>query len=294
MKRFRVICVLVALAGCGIQASRESAHRIDATHVNNEATVVSASDQENSSASSGGATGTSVEKKIIYEAELHIVVESFPAFESAVTRLTKAHQGYLANVSITRSSEEQRSGRWEIRIPVDHFESFMDGIAESGVLESWSQTGQDVTDQYVDLEARIENTTRLEGRILNLLERSEGEIDEIIKVERELGRVRGEIEQMDGRLRYLANRTQFATMVVIVKEQHEGAPPKVPRLAVRLGNAWANSLSALGALGEVVLIAAVSVLPWAGASAVIILPASWCVRRYRLFARRSELADNAG
>ena len=72
------------------------------------------------------------------------------------------------------------------RIPVDRFEAFLEGVARLGVPESRQQTAQDVTEEFVDLNARIANKKRLEERILKLLQDSEGKIKDIIEVEGEL------------------------------------------------------------------------------------------------------------
>ena len=91
---------------------------------------------------------------------------------------------------------------------------FLQAVSRLGVPESRHQTAQDVTEEFVDLEARISNKKRLEKRIVELLSSSSGKIKDVIEVERELARVRGEIEQSEGRLRYLTDRTEFTTEVV--------------------------------------------------------------------------------
>ena len=275
MTRGCIIGLVLTVAGCGVQASREAVRRA-ASNVSAKQTPVALT---TGSVDTEGALPIGNDRKIIYEAEIRIVVDDFSVMETAVSRLTKEHDGYLANVSIDRTSGEQRSGRWEARIPVRQFDGYMQAISELGVPENRSQTAQDVTEEYVDLEARIANKKRLEERILMLLERAEGSIKDVIEVENELGRVRGEIEQMEGRLRYLMNRTQLTTVVVFAREQRDYVPPKSPTLSARIASAWGNSLLSLRNVGEAVAVAIVFAIPWFVVFAVIALPLWLFVRR---------------
>jgi len=283
------------IAGCGVQSAREAARRVasDTTTKQTGLAVTSGSDTSGSETTgrefAGNAEGSV--RKIIYEAEVKIVVHDFSKMENAVSQLVKEHGGYLANVSIDRTTGEQRSGRWQVRIPMDQFEAFLVAVSQLGVLESRSQTAQDVTEEYVDLEASITNKKRLEERILSLLEKSEGEIKDVIEIERELARVRGEIEQMEGRLRYLANRTALTTVVIVAREQRDYVPPESPTLLSRIRFAWGNSILLLRNVGEGIIVAVVFVFPWIIVFVIVVAPASWCLRRYKLLGNRSANSE---
>ena len=130
----------------------------------------------------------------------------------------------MAESAIDRTQGEELSGRWQ-RIPVEHFDVFLNAVAKLGVAESRKQTAQDVTEEFVDLEAQISNKKKLEERIVELVQNQSGEIKDVIEVERELGRVRGEIEQMEGRLRYLTNRAELTTVSIVARSRRLRAAP---------------------------------------------------------------------
>ena len=283
MTRKFMICWALIIAGGFIvgcearQAARQAA---------SEATVtqIGMAFQPVQDKAEGAVTGfpSAIDRKIIYEAAIHLVVRDFSGMENAVSTLVKEHGGYLANVSIDRTSGERRSGRWQARIPVDQFESFMDAASELGMAESRSQTAQDVTEEYVDLEARITNKKRLEERILKLLEETDSKIKDVIEVERELARVRGEIEQMEGRLRYLTNRTQLTTVTIIAREQRDYVPPEAPTFLARIRQAWGNSLFSLRQFCEAAGVAIVFAVPWLLVLAIVAGPPVWYMRRSKV------------
>jgi hypothetical protein len=230
----------------------------------------------------GMPSSASVQRRVIYNAELSLVVTDFSTLESELPKLVKQHDGYLADVQVDRTQGESRSGRWQARIPIDRYDSFLDAVSGLGVPESRRQTAQDVTEEFVDLEARIANARRLEERIVELLGKSNDEIKDVIEVERELARVRGEIEQMGGRLRYLTNRTELTTVTISAREVRDYVPPEAPGFARRAGQAWGNSWLSLARLGESAAIAFVFALPWLFLLGIVLaLPAWQWVRRRR-------------
>lgn len=218
-------------------------------------------------------------RKIIYEAEITLTVQDFFASEAAVTKLVKQYGGYFADAYVDRTYGEQLSGRWRIRIPVTQFDPFLEAVSRLGVPESRHQTAQDVTEEFVDLEARISNKKRLEKRIVELLSSSSGKIKDVIEVERELARVRGEIEQSEGRLRYLTDRTEFTTVVVSAREVHEYVPPETPSFLTRMRETLGYSLLSLRDFGEHMLVATVFVIPWLLVLGVLLCPVIWFVRK---------------
>lgn len=283
-------CVLLSAPGCG-QAARESARGVPAEY-SAEATGEAA---ESAAAEAGDLDVTHAadpERKIIYEADISLVVTDFPRAESEVPRLAKEHGGYLADVSIDRTAGEHRFGRWQVRIPVDRFEPFLDALSDLGVPENRRQTAQDVTEEYIDLEARIANKKRLEERILELLQVSEGAIKDVIEVERELERVRSEIEQMEGRLRYLTNRIALTTVTITVREQRDYVPPEAPTFLARIRQSWANSLVSLRRFGENVFVAIVAAIPWLVVLSVVVGPLIWRMRRRRAMRRRAAASGD--
>ncbi len=270
-------CAMLILTGCGdSQSAREAARSGPAnplTHVGMAMQSAPATDKRGAASPS-----VNLHRKVIYDAQITLLAKEFSTVELAIPKLVKQFGGYLANVSVNRTQGEQRSGRWQARIPVDQFDSFLDAVSLLGMLENRQQTTQDVTEEFVDLEARITNKKRMEERIVELLKTSSDKIKDVIEVERELARVRGEIEQMEGRLRYLTNRTELTTVTISASEVREYVPPVAPNFVDRIGQAWGHSLLSLKVLGENAAVALVYALPWLSVLGIAALPV-WCVNK---------------
>ncbi len=224
-----------------------------------------------------GAENKGGERKIIYEGRVSLVVENFEEMETAIPDLVKQYDGYMAEANINRTEGRRRSGRWVARIPAERFADFLQAAAKLGIAEEQEQTAQDVTMEYLDLEARIATQKQLEQRILELLKNREGKLSDVIEAERELARVRSEIESMEGRLRYLKNRTSYSTVTINVREEQDYVPAAAPGFGGRIGKAWRESVQTLQDAGENLVIACVAVAPWILPVAIILwgLVFSW-------------------
>jgi uncharacterized coiled-coil protein SlyX len=214
-----------------------------------------------------------IDRKIIYDANIVLVVKDMAETEKQITQLLKQANGYIAEESVDRRQGEHLTGRWRVRVPVAQFDSFLDAVSNLGVAETRNQTAEDVTEQFVDLEAQISNKKKLEERIVALLKDSSGKIKDVIEVEHELARVRGEIEQMEGRLRYLTNRTDFTTISISARVEENYVPPAAPTFSNRIAQAWATSLLALRTFAERLVVAVVFAVPWLVVVSVIAVPA---------------------
>lgn len=222
-------------------------------------------------------------RKIIVEADVTLAVESLDAFERRLPEQLASFSGFVARAVVDRTDGRRPFATWTVRIPTARCAEFLDAIAGLGAVEKLQQTTQEVTAEFVDLEARIANAKRLEQRILELLANSRDELKEVIVVEQELARVRGEIERAEGQLRLLQNRTSLATVTIHAEQRERYVPPQAPTFADRLAAAWQMSLDSLRELAEAILLLVVALTPWA----LVALPAAglffgilrWSLRR---------------
>lgn len=212
-------------------------------------------------------------RKIIYNAELSVVVKEITKAEEKLQVYVKEADGYVAEANLNRVQGQQLSGRWQVRIPSEKFDTFVEEVSRLGTAETRQQSAQDVTEEYIDLEAHIANKKRLEERIAELLDKSNGPIADVIAVERELGRVRGEVEQLEGRLKYLANRSELTTVTISLREEQDYVPETEPTFGSRVTEAWESSLTSLADFGERFLLATIIAVPWIAVMAVIAVPA---------------------
>ena len=166
-------------------------------------------------------------------------------------------------------------------MPADRFDVFLTEVTRLGELQKNHIDSQDVTQEYVDLEARIANKQEEEKRLLKHLSDSTGKLEDILAVERELTRVRGEVEQMQGRLRYLANVTSLSTVTIIATEFRYYTPPVSPTFGTQVGRTFHTSYEALKDFGKAVILLLVAAIPWIPIAVVCAVPLWWFLRRGR-------------
>ncbi len=161
------------------------------------------------------------DKKIIKNGNLTLKVESTETAAGEITAIAKANEGEVFSTNFRESSSGARSGTVVIKVPVSKFEQTMGElkkVATQVVMES--TTGQDVTEQYVDLQAQLKNKRAEEAAFVEILSRS-GKIQEVLAVTKEISRVRGQIERLEAQVRYLESQTDMSTITVYVSEDVE-------------------------------------------------------------------------
>ena len=178
--------------------------------------------------------------------------------------------GYITNSSVSGGRDQIRQATLELKIPAPRYDQAVGSLSTIGKVETVNSTAQDVGEEFVDVSARVNNARRLEDRLINLLSTRTGRLDEVLRVERELARVREEIERYEGRLRYLSSRVATSTLTITV---HEPAPilgnnPGENPIARALRRAWKNFIAlvagVIASLGIVIPLALVAVAGWVG------------------------------
>ena len=201
-------------------------------------------------------------RKIIYNARVVLVTEDLAKFDATLAKLIEARKAYVADSERTGSAGANRRGSWRVRVPIEAYDAFVAGVVKLGELVSLKADSQDVSEEFYDLEAREKAKAVEEQRLLKHLADSTGKLEEILNVERELSRVRSEIEQMQGRLRALGNLTTLATVTITASEIKDYVPPQAPTFGTRLARSFSGSVETLRTFGESALIAFVAVVPW--------------------------------
>ena len=205
---------------------------------------------------------------IIRNGTVSIQVDSLEAAVAAVRALAAQLGGYVGNVSTSTGEYAVRAATLELKIPSARFDAALGGLTPVGKVEQSSSTAEDVGEEFVDVKARMTNARRLEERLVTLLATRTGKLEDVLAVERELARVREEIERYEGRLRFLSSRVAMSTLAVTV---HEAAPlvnpnPGTSVLAEAVKAAWRNFVGLLAgsiaALGYLVPLGALLAAAW--------------------------------
>ncbi len=164
---------------------------------------------------------TTEARKLIRNASVTLEVSSTDEATAQIRALVEAAGGYVGSESRSEDAYGVKSASLTCRVPADALDELLEQAQEQGEVEALQITAQDITEQYFDLEIRLATQTKLESRLLVLLDRSSNELKDLLEIERELARVRGQIDQMEGRRRFWDHQVTMATLQL---ELHEPRP----------------------------------------------------------------------
>src|SRR6266540_7512358 len=213
---------------------------------------------------------------VIRTADVSIEVDSLEPAVARVRELAARFGGYVASTQITTGKSQLRNARLELKIPAQRFDESLSGLAPIGKLENVTVEAEDVGEQFVDVSARMENARRLERRLIDLLSTRTGKLKDVLDVERELARVREEIDRYEGRLRYLRAHAVLSTLTIYVHEPlpvvgHAGSSV----IGEAFKQAWRNFVGLVAAmirsLGIVIPVAVLVVALWVSAKRLSLL-----------------------
>jgi hypothetical protein len=167
-----------------------------------------------------------VTQKIIKSANISIEVEkgTFQDKILEITNIAEKNGGFVSDTESYSNPEGNiSSGRIVIRIPGEKFNSVVEEVKKAGQIKSIIISGQDVTQEYVDLESRLRNYQAQEKVLLELMEKST-KVSDSIEVQRELSNVQGEIEVIKGRMNYIDNMVSMSVIDINLYEPEVAAP----------------------------------------------------------------------
>jgi hypothetical protein len=171
------------------------------------------------------------DRKLIREGRATLEVASVEAALARLHDLTREAGGYTTSETRSRDYQRVNQGMIECRVPAGKLDTIVAALKSLGTIESLTVSAKDVTEEYFDLEIQLRNQRALETRLLGLLQRPTNKLSELLEAERELARVRGEIDQMEGRRRFWDNRVALSALSVSVHEP-------VPTVGGRQGGAF--------------------------------------------------------
>lgn len=168
-----------------------------------------------------GETAAEVEQRIIKTGTMRVVVDKIASSVETLTDYAGSVGGFIESSSIVENRSGKRTGHVVLRVPVDRFEETIAKVRDiADLVREETTEGRDVTEQYTDLEAQLRNARAQEEAYLAILKRAFS-VKDILSVQRELGTIRSQIERLEGRLKYLENRTAFSTLRVSLEEDIE-------------------------------------------------------------------------
>jgi anti-sigma factor RsiW len=224
---------------------------------------------------------------IVQTAALTILATNYDEASAAIEKLAAGHGGYVEKLDAKAQTGNARELTASLRIPTKQLDGFLADVRKLGHVEEETRSNEEVSGQYVDLQARLKSARATEQRLFELLGTRTGQLQDVLEAERELARIRGEIESMQGQSALLVHRVNYATVQVDLNEEYRqvlgsGATSTGTKIRNAAVEGFANLEAGAVALLVFVFAVGPSLLFWL---AIVLVP-GWLVwKRYRVRAR---------
>lgn len=219
------------------------------------------------------------ERLVLRSATLRVQVAQVSTVEAELRAHAEQLGGYVVSVE-TQGSDANMTSTIVFRVPAEHFDAALNTIEGLSLkVLSRSVSGEDVTEEFVDLESRLRNLEATRDRMIDLLARAD-EVEAALQVSRALSEVQGEIEQIQGRMKFLSQSAALSTIRADLVPE-----PPLPSLATE--DSWQPVRIALGAFaglmnfGRSLVNVLIVVLVWTPVWLPTLLFVRWGWRRYQ-------------
>ena len=163
-------------------------------------------------------------RKLIRNAIVELEILSFDNAVQKITAVANEEHGYIATTDSEKQANGKLRGQVVVKVLPENLDLFLQKIRTLGELKKQTLGTEDVTKAYFDTDARLKNAHVMEQRLIDMLKTKTGKVSDLLQVEKELGRVREEIEKMQGELKYWDSQVQFATVTISLAEKDMEEP----------------------------------------------------------------------
>jgi hypothetical protein len=168
---------------------------------------------------------------------LVIVAKDIPAAQPELDAILAKYHGYAAEMTVSTPTDDAPSLKASLRIPVANLDAAMKDLRGLGRVANEEESGEDVTQQHADLDQRLKTARDTEDRLRAILQQRTGSVSDVLQVEEEIARVRGDIESMEAEQTNLEHRVDFASIDLSVTVDYGPVSGAAP-LSVRVRNAF--------------------------------------------------------
>lgn len=286
---FLITGILIVLAACSSDEASYESKSDDSSSDKEMSNVVSNDADGEAEREVVSANETKTEspvaataRMIIHQASLSVNVKELAKAQSNIEKKVELYGGYIVESNVYQEDEQSSSGKMIVRIPEKNFEKFLsDAEGEAAEVLERNVTGQDVTEQYVDLESRVKSKRAVEERLLDFMSKAQ-KTEDLLKISADLAKVQEEIEVMVGKMKYLENQTSFSTIELLMVENRV----IVPEIESKELNTWektkkqlATSTNSLLAAGSALVVFFIGNLPVLLILGVIGYLVYWIIKR---------------
>jgi hypothetical protein len=212
-----------------------------------------------------------MERKIIRNGQLQIVVKYYEPFFKSLQNNIVARGGYISQIQVTRGATQISSAMIVLRLRPEELDPTISWLKEEGIVTSEKVTADDISEQYYDLKTRLSNARRFEERLLEMLKAQTGKLQDVLLVEDKLNQIREQIEQFEGKLRYFDNLASLATLTLNISVQEKYIAPRAPGFGERAGRVWHDSTASLKEFTQDFGLLVVALVPWLLPMAIALL-----------------------
>jgi Domain of unknown function (DUF4349)/Putative zinc-finger len=163
-------------------------------------------------------------RKLVRNANVALEVKSFDEALQSISALASEGRGYVATTSSQKQENGKLRGEIIVKILPENLDDFLTKLRKLGDLKNQTLATEEITKQYVDTDARLNNARLLETRLVELLKKKSDDVEDLLAVEKELGRVREQIEQLQGELKFMDMQVKFATITISLAEKDMETP----------------------------------------------------------------------
>jgi hypothetical protein len=163
-------------------------------------------------------------RKLIRNATVELEIVSFDDAVRKITAFANEEHGYVATTNSQKQANGKLRGQVIVKVLPENLDRFLQKVRGLGELKNQTLGTEDVTKAYFDTDARLKNAHVMEQRLIDMLKTKTGKVADLLQVEKELGRVREEIEKMQGQLKYWDSQVQFATVTISLAEKDMEEP----------------------------------------------------------------------
>lgn len=235
---------------------------------------------ESIAAERGRAAGEAVvTPRLIRTGHVGIVVDAYEPFARELRAWLASAQGHVADANLQHSEGAVSHGSLTVRVPAESLDMLVGWVEEKVQVEQLTLTSSDVTAEWVDVQARIDNGLRAETRLQELLAENTGSLADVLAVERELARVRGQVESAEGRMRVLADQVGLSTLQVQVSVRTPYVAGIAPTFGDDAARTFSRSVTGAVAAARGLALAGVAVTPWVTPGLLITLLGLAVLRR---------------
>ncbi len=231
-----LLCLLILVSGCtalekSSYAGSSDSHTMDSYGAAQEAVAPVPAPAMAEKRMAGGANPVATQsgsvspsdQKIINTADLSLQVPDVRKTAESVREIAASVDGVIQSSSVSAGREDRYTGVVTVRVPSAKFDETLKAIQSLGKVITSSVTAQDVTEEYVDLDAQKTALTNQLAQYNRILGQAVN-VSEILEVQREIERIQVELDRITGKMKYLDNRVAFSTLTVRLSEPESVVP----------------------------------------------------------------------